>query len=224
MDILSRLYGIISSSPHFTMLEFGACDGYHTNEFLKMLHMVGRPFMLHSFEPEPANYARCVSAARRHSDLISGRLQLWPLAIGAEIGEVPFYVSGGQKIVDDRIVDNYYGSSSLRAPKEVTRSWPAMTFKTSTAKVTTLDAFAAEHLVDQTIDFIWADIQGAQGDLVRGGSTALKRTRFLYTEYDNSEMYEGEVVGLDGFCALLPDFVVVEDYGGDVLLHNKVLP
>ena len=218
MDILERLKGMIDASERFTMLEFGACDGYHTNQFLQMLKASGKPFTLHSFEPERSNYKTCSIATREHASSFT----LWNMAVGASEGMQPFYVSGGAKMVDGRPVEHYYGSSSIRAPKMVTTEWPEMTFSETTTQVTTLDAFAAAHLGDGVIDFIWADIQGAEVDLIRGGAKAMERVKYLYTEYCDAELYDGEV-GRDALCAMLPGFEMVEDYGGDVLLKNRVL-
>jgi FkbM family methyltransferase len=218
MDILDRLRGMIADASQFTMLEFGACDGYHTNQFLRMLKASGKPFVFHAFEPERSNYKTCSMATLPHASDFT----LWNAAVGASTGEQKFYVSGGARTVDGRPVEHYYGSSSIRAPKLVTSSWPEMTFRETTVQVTTLDLFAAEHLSDRVIDFIWADIQGAEVDLIRGGAATMSRVKYLYTEYCDAELYEGEV-GRDALCAMLPGFEMVEDYGGDVLLKNKEL-
>ncbi|MEN9248224.1 MAG: hypothetical protein Q6L50_08560 [Gloeomargarita sp. GMQP_bins_120] len=37
-------------------------------------------------------------------------------------------------------------------------------------------------------DFIWADVQGAEVDLIQGGLQALANTRYFYTEYANTEL------------------------------------
>ena len=50
----------------------------------------------------------------------------------------------------------------------------------------------------------------------------MERVKYLYTEYCDAELYDGEV-GRDALCAMLPGFEMVEDYGGDVLLKNKSL-
>jgi hypothetical protein len=50
----------------------------------------------------------------------------------------------------------------------------------------------------------------------------LKHTRYLYTEYNNSELYEG-CLDLNGILALLPDWELVHDYNGDALLINTLL-
>lgn len=71
------------------------------------------------------------------------------------------------------------------------------------------------------VDFIWADLQGAEGDLIDGGQIALTNTRYLYTEYSNDELYQGEI-GLQEIINKLPGkWSVVEDYGSDVLLKNE---
>ena len=62
---------------------------------------------------------------------------------------------------------------------------------TITVPVRRLDSWAHAHDIDR-VDFIWADIQGAEGDLVAGAHSTLARTRYLYTEYSNDEWYEGQ--------------------------------
>jgi hypothetical protein len=94
-----------------------------------------------------------------------------------------------------------------------------MKFEKAVVTSMTLDKFSP-HCKNDTIDFIWADIQGAQGDLIQGGTNTWSRVRYLFVEYDNSELYEGEVVGVAPLLEMLPGFEVVEDYGGDVLLKN----
>jgi hypothetical protein len=84
------------------------------------------------------------------------------------------------------------------------------------------DYIKREKLEGKVIDFIWADIQGAEIDLILGGKEAFKNVRYFYTEYCDSELYEGEIP-LEKILELMPDFEVVEDYQGDVLLKNKTL-
>ena len=60
------------------------------------------------------------------------------------------------------------------------KKFPWCTFKrTISVEVRTLDAWATKH-APGTIDFIWADMQGAEGQLAIGGPQALARTRFIY--------------------------------------------
>ena len=72
------------------------------------------------------------------------------------------------------------------------------------------------------IDLIWADVQGAEGDLIEGGRQALARTRYFYTEYDDQELYEGQIP-LAKLLSLLPEFEIVPRYRWDVLLRNRAI-
>ena len=56
--------------------------------------------------------------------------------------------------------------------------------------------------------------------MIRGGRESLSRTRFLYTEFSDEELYEGQIT-LSGILELLPDFRIVEIWLDDVLLENR---
>ena len=215
MDILDRVGQMVSGSQTFTMLEIGAYDGAHTRHFLSLLEGTRRPFVFHAFEPVPQYFAtvRASTAAARPGS--KGVFQVHQTAVGAANGEVPFYISGPGP--------SYPASSSLRPPTpEISRRWRGLQFSPSTSRVCTLDQFAVEHLGDAPIDFIWADIQGAEIDLIKGGRETFKRVRHFYTEYYDVEYYVG-AIGLAGIGQLLPDFDIVENYGEDVLFKNRTI-
>jgi FkbM family methyltransferase len=142
-------------------------------------------------------------------------ISAYPYAVGSKEGIVKFYESYGEKVKDGKVVDRYYGSSSIRKPASVLKDFPDMRFKETEAHVITLDSVETPPV----IDFIWCDIQGAELDMIAGGMRTLNKTRYLYTEHENGS-YEGQT-GLAGILEALPDWEVVEDYGGDVLLRNK---
>jgi hypothetical protein len=91
--------------------------------------------------------------------------------------------------------------------------------KTITANTCRLGDWCSENGVTD-IDFIWMDVPGAEADVIAGAANALAKTRFLYTDYSNTETYEGQP-SLDKLLALLPSFKVVFKYAGDVLLKNR---
>ena len=113
-------------------------------------------------------------------------------------------------------------SGSIKKPKEHLNEWPFIKFD-DTIKVnsTTLDKYCEDNDVD-IIDFIWADVQGAEKNLIDGGSGMLKNgVRFLYTEYSNKEYYEGQV-NLAKLSELLgDDWELVQDFNTDALFKNK---
>jgi 2-O-methyltransferase len=83
----------------------------------------------------------------------------------------------------------------------------------------TLDTWSEQHQIGNA-DFIWADVQGAESDLVEGAARFLKSSRYLYTEYSNDEWYEGQVT-LNELLEKLPDFDLVRRYQMDALFENK---
>ncbi|EGE56154.1 nodulation protein [Rhizobium etli CNPAF512] len=70
------------------------------------------------------------------------------------------------------------------------------------------------------------DVQGAEADVIAGGNQILMRTRYIYAEYSDHELYEGQLP-LRAILELLPSFQVVVEYPrgveGDVLLKNSSL-
>ena len=53
-----------------------------------------------------------------------------------------------------------------------------------------------------------------------GARETLKRTRYVYTEYNQNELYENQLT-LDGILNLFgPNWKIVQIYSDDVLLKN----
>lgn len=209
MEIYDRLQEIVSKSKiEFNLIEIGACDGDDTVKMNRILEASGLPYVQIAIEP-------CRDNFRIMSSKLNG-LNVFTLhtAVGQVDGTVEFHYSNNRK---------YYGSSSIRAPKESLSLWPDMSFVKMEMDCARLDTLANEWFWSgKKIDFIWADVQGAEIDLIAGGRETLARTRYLYTEYSDVELYEGEIK-LDQILAMLPGWEIVEKYDHDVLLRNTKL-
>lgn len=197
-----------------TILEIGCNDGTHTGWFFGVF---AKP-RIYCFEPEPR------AIKRFKANLGSNpRVELFELAIGASNGEIEFYQSSGDfpPCPQDTAPGQWDYSGSIRPPKEHLQVCPDVKFD-STIKVptSTLDDWAKIHHPAGTIDFIWMDVQGAEIDVIRGGCDTLARTRFVFTEYSERELYEGQA-GLEEILNALGDFEVLARYEVDVLLRNK---
>jgi 2-O-methyltransferase len=201
------------------ILEIGANDGSHTVEFLRLFPDA----RIYAFEPDPRALSKFKSRVGQHP-----RVKLFETAIGARDGDALFHVSDGlppnaSPAARDQYPDGWDLSGSLRAPKAHKESHPWVTFERQIAvKVRALDSWMREEGIAR-IDFIWADVQGAEVDLIAGGARALAATRFFYTEYDNDELYAGQV-NLAGIVASLPDFDLIARYRTDVLFRNRTIP
>lgn len=182
-----------------TFLELGAHRGTDTTWLAAIPGVT-----LHAFEPDPRNWP-----PPRHN------VALHRAAIAERDGRGPLIVSQrgwGQE---------WTYSSSIKLPKNHLRRYPVTFGETIEVELVTLDTFTQKHGLE-VIDFIWADIQGAEGEMIRGGRRTLERTRYLYTEYSDDEMYERQS-SLAEILALLPEFGVVELWPDEVLLENRKL-
>lgn len=206
---------LLQTRVHPVILEIGCNDGSHTRQFLDVFPTA----TIHCFEPDE----RALRRWSRH--VRSDRVTVHPIAIGAADGTARFFASGGTPpgaAPEHRLPDGWDLSGSIRPPKRMLHVNPWCRFDdTRRVTVRSLDSWAAQHEIDG-VDFIWADVQGAEGDLIQGGQRTLGRTRYLYTEYDNRELYEGQI-DLRALLRLLPQFDVVTRYAGDVLLRNRAM-
>jgi len=194
------------------ILDIGSNDGTHTLWFLDLFPRA-RVF---SFEPDPRAQKRYVERVS------SNRAVLFNLAISDKDGFAEFYVSSGvpPTSTPGTPPGDYAASGSIRKPKRHLELHPWVKFEEKIVVSTRrLDTWAADESVD-SVDFIWADVQGAEIDLINGGRVTLSNTRYLYTEYSNRELYEGQV-GLKDLLKSLPEFEVVHRFAYDMLLRNR---
>ena len=180
-----------------TFLELGAHQGTDTAWMAEIPDVI-----IHAFEPDPRNHQ-----APRHN------MTLHCAAIAERDGRGSLILSQqgwGQE---------WTHSSSIKQPKNHMQRFPVTFGEAVEVELVALDTFYQEQGLD-AIDFIWADIQGAEGEMIRGGRRALARTRYLYTEYSDDELYENQVT-LKEIVEMLPDFRVLELWPDDVLLENR---
>lgn len=180
-----------------TFLEAGAHCGTDTDWLARIPGVT-----IHAFEPDPRNEQQPRSNVTLHR-----------AAVAAADGRAEFILS------DRGWGQPWTHSSSLKRPKHHLQRYPVTFGATIDVETVALDSFARRAELG-TVDFIWADIQGAEGDMVRGGLDTLRRTRYLYAEYSDDELYEGQAT-LRDILAMLPDFRVVELWPEDVLLENR---
>ena len=191
-----------------TIFEIGCADGRDTQDFINLF----KELKIYCFEPEPKNI-EIVKATINYSGHY-----LFEGVISDKNGTLTFNRSR-----TDNPNDLSY-SGSIVKPKEHLNEWPSIKFDEEiTIESITLDTFCDKNDI-HIIDFIWADVQGAEDLMIIGGQESFKnKVRFLYTEYSNKEYYEGQP-NLNKILSLLGDnWELVNDYGSDVLLKNKIL-
>jgi len=191
------------------ILDIGANCGQTTAELLTVLPQA----TVFAFEPDPRAIAKF-----RHR-INSPRAHLQECAVGATNGTVSFHQSSGAEHMAE-YAEGWDQSGSIRKPRTHLQVWPWVKFdRQIEVPIVRLDDWAAQHGVG-AVDLIWADVQGAESDLIEGASRVLASTRYFYTEYSNSEWYEGQI-SLPGLVRMLPDFELVRRYPMDVLFRRK---
>jgi 2-O-methyltransferase len=161
--------------------------------------------IVHAVEPDRRNIQFKIKNVKLHRE-----------AIAAFDGECDFNLSEDPGLV-------HTASSSIRRPKSHLSIWPEVTFnKTIRVPCITLDSFTRRENI-KDVSFIWADVQGAEGDMIQGGRETLARTKYMYTEVcpdTNEPWYEGQL-RYSEILELLPSWTVIKHWTHDVLLKNR---
>lgn len=198
-----------------TLVEIGTHFGTDTIELRKILPKSE----IFCFEPDPRN----IKVIEKFWDG-QNIANIYELALSNFNGKTKFYLSSGDCSfwTNDELLSNndWSASNSLKKPiKHLERhSW--ITFD-NTIEVNCIRLDDFEPLKNKIIDFIWMDVQGAEELVIEGSIKTLNNTKFLYTEYSNEELYEGQL-DLNSLLTLLGEsWETLEVFNNDVLLKNK---
>ncbi|WP_439375482.1 FkbM family methyltransferase [Bradyrhizobium sp. DASA03120] len=199
--------------PDPVILDIGCYDGADSLRFLRLCPEA----QLYCFEPDP----RAIARFKKNMDLYVQKVPLFEIAISDRNGRVDFHPSNGDGEAKDWAL-----SGSIRRPKNHLAEYDWVRFDNPiSVKTQRLDDWCSETNLNK-VDLIWMDVQGAEADVFAGGRRTLNNTRFIYTEYSDKELYEGQL-SLQALLKLLPSFEVVAQYPraveGDVLLKNVSL-
>jgi FkbM family methyltransferase len=203
-----HMYHLIGKhSP--VILEIGANCGQSTVTFIEQMPNA----TIYCFEPDPraiAKFKRLIQYPNVH---------LIEAAVGADSGFVMFNQSSGAEHIDPLGWDH---SGSIRKPKTHLDAFPGVKFeKQIPVPLIKLDDWTKENQIGE-IDFIWADVQGAESDLILGAKETLRQTHFFYTEFNDDEQYEGQI-NFDTLSELMREigFIIFHKYTNDVLFINQ---
>lgn len=200
------------------IFEIGAHFGLDTEK----IYEASNKAKIYAFEPDPRNIE--VLKQREVNKIAT----IIPMAVGnkkdnAVLYKTKFYLSSGEVHTGNEILDknDWSASSSLKKPVKHLEHYPWCKFeKEIEVDVVTLD-FICQCKGVEHIDFIWSDLQGGEDLFIEGAKEILKNTRYLYTEYYDLEMYEGQI-SLETILKLLQGWSIVFVDGNNVLLKNDL--
>ena len=175
-------------------------------------------FWLREACSEEAHYVMCEADLRNCQVILDRGInrtrRLIVGAIAGYTGSIEFHGS----IVDG----NTRGSGSIRKPTLHHEIFPSVEFPASLK--TLVPCYTLDHIFSREwlskIDLLWVDIQGAERDMIAGGSRALMHTRYLFIETEDRELYEGMALKSDLMLAL-PGWTLLHDFGYNCLLINE---
>jgi FkbM family methyltransferase len=207
------IYKFIRELNPRVLVEIGCHFGEDTRRFRDMCpnaRIIG-------FEPDPRN----VKIIRDTG--IDRLCEFYPIALSDKPETRQFFMSSGTVGDHDQQhrENDWSSSSSLKAPTGHLQTHTWITFPNSTqVECRRLDDI--ESLQTTLVDLIWADVQGAEDLVFSGAKATLSRTRYVYTEY-GTNLYEGQL-NRDQLIRLFgPNWRVVHDFGGDILLQNRTV-
>jgi len=196
------------------VFEIGAHIGTDT---IKLVRMLTGNYQYFAFEPDPRNIAKL----RKLRRAINKPFEIVPLVVANQNTPIKFYLSSGDNPKGGN--REHTDSSSIRKPYLNLKKRPWMRFDEGKLfKCTKLDTFRAEKNLG-VIDFIWADVQGAEVDMIHGAQRTLKNTRYFFTECIEQELYKGQQ-GYVGIMRALPGrWKQIYKTRTDILLKNMKL-
>lgn len=205
MREITHLTPILRDVQRPMIFEIGAHIGTSTEK----IRSIAPDSIYYAFEPDIRNLKILWS-------LFQGpRITIVSKAVGRVDGQVPFWQSGGINKSGRLHTD----SSSIKRPVAHAKMFPWMKFTESTCECIRLDTFIKIKDINH-IDLIWADVQGAELDVIEGGQEAFKRTHWFYTEYMKEPRYEGQPNLLQIMDKLPGEWRVHIQWPMDALLEN----
>jgi len=188
------------------ILDIGCYDGKDSKQLADIFNCE-----VHCFEPDPLSQELFLQ-----NHMNDRRLKLYGCALSDIDGEVVLNQS------------NHPQSNSIMEPFKHIDVFPGIKFDENiTVECKRLDSWWDQVLHGEVIDFIWADVNGAEEKLINGGQKALAKTRYLYSECAAKERYKRQP-HFSFLDKALPDFkkLLMDNWGdnfGNILLKNLML-
>ncbi len=213
MNIHNFIKNTFNSDSIF--FEIGSHFGLDTKEFLSVTKNI------HCFEPDNRN----IEMFKK----LNLPVILNEVAVSDNDGVTNFYQSSGNVYesqygpTNNEIVNknDWSASSSIKKPKNHIIKTPWVKFDSIIeVKTKRIDNYCLENNIKK-IDFVWMDVQGAELDVIKGMKNFKDNIQYIYTEYNNEELYENQPTKNEIIEELGLNWETIFDFDGDILLKNN---
>ena len=212
MTIYDKIHTYLAHRKNPVIFELGVHWGEDTRRIMNYCN--DEPKAYYGFEPDPRN----IGTIDTYKYNLPCEFTLIQGAISDKDGESDFHLSDGTHLASG---NQMTGANSLREPAVVLTRHPWISFdKKIKVKTYRLDTFCKDNNVDK-IDFIWADLQGCEYDMLIGAGEMLNKIGMIFMEYSPLELYKGQK-DLKAMLSLFDDsWEVCEITDTDVLVKRR---
>lgn len=217
-EVSKRLLMDYMGRDNPTILDVGCYNGLDSVAFAWLLPKA----TIHAFEADHRSLKICKPFVEEENNIT-----LHEIAIGDIDGNITWFHSNSPTRRHESHPECWSASSSLKqAGPDMTDVFPDIDLREhSTVRCKRLDTWAAEQQVDY-VDLIWADVNGAERELIQGGLSLLSRTKLFYTEFSDKKLYDGQPT-MEEILKMLPTFRLQGVYNylgnyGNLLLINTM--
>lgn len=193
-SIYNRLYHIkdlVNLDSWRVVLDIGACDGAEGIGFAETFSDVN----VYSFEPAPANVARCNENYAKLDPAIKSRVNLVQAALSDSTKSIKFMAIDENRARIGGAV-NYGMGSILKIIDPKVLPWHYSVQMEVEAQAYTMDDWINQQSFDK-VDAIWMDVQGAELLVMKGAEKALENIQVIMTEAGIIPYYHGHTMKAD---------------------------
>lgn len=211
---------LINNNKPIIFFEVGVFDGDMSGNFLSFIQKNNRiDNRYFAFEPDSRNYNKIIN--NPNFPISKSGVELVKKALHSKTGEFNLFTSSGKA---EGNPNEYDCCSSLLEPNEVTKLYPFLKFDNEMVNCITIDDICKERDIEH-IDFIYADIQGAEVEMIKGAKEMMSKVKFMFLEKSDKHRLYGNQPLTDELINVMKEnnFEVANDYDCDILFYNTKL-
>jgi FkbM family methyltransferase len=199
------------------ILDIGCYDGSDTIEFANLFENS----TIYCFDADP----RSVKLFKKNVNLQN--VKLFEFILSNVDGYLEWNCSTSKTRRHNNSENDWSASSSIKMPKNhLTLFNDVSFFSGDKIESKRLDTFYNNEVDNKRrIDIMWADVNGAEGELFMGAEKILNIIDYIFVEFSNVELYENQF-DLDSIKKILNNFTLLDIYDyygnfGNALFKNN---
>jgi FkbM family methyltransferase len=211
---------LINNNKPIIFFEVGVFDGDMSGNFLSFIQKNNRVDNRYfAFEPDSRNYNKIIN--NPNFPISKSGVELVKKALHSKTGEFNLFTSSGKA---EGNPNEYDCCSSLLEPNEVTKLYPFLKFDNEMVNCITIDDICKKRNIEH-IDFIYADIQGAEVEMIKGAKEMMSKVKFMFLEKSDKHRLYGNQPLTDELINVMKEnnFEVANNYDCDILFYNTKL-